>query len=65
MGITIQCWYLLNIQYGNYGYRICSHYPMLVFVEYPIWELLSNVWISHMGITRISDMGITIQCWYL
>ena len=33
---------------------------MLVFIEYPIWELLSNV-----GIYRISDMGITIQCWYL
>ena len=43
---------------------------MLVVIEYPIWELLSNVGIyrtSNMGITQYCVgiyTGITIACWY-
>ena len=42
MGITIQCWYLWNIQYGNY----CCIYML-------VWKLLSNF-----GIYRKSNMVI-------
>ena len=44
---------------------------MLVFIEYTIWDLQYNVdypiWElqSNIGIYRLSNIGITIQCWYL
>ena len=36
MGITIQCWYFQNIQYGTIEYPIMviTQYCMLVFIEY-------------------------------
>ena len=44
-------------------YPIWELHPMLVFAEYPIWELLFDMEItSDVGICRISNMGIIIQC---